>query len=114
MGSIRGGEMTVDKADKIEQFIVARTKLGWSQYRTAKELNIGKQRISQWELRQRKPSDYTIDLIIEKLNMIEHSSKHDALDFIKHKSDISELNELKKAIEKRVKAMDKKTKKAVK
>lgn len=61
--------------DKIEVIKSLRKDLGWSQVELSKQLSIPKRTIEEWERGSRTPSDWTINLIIDKLIDIKNNRK---------------------------------------
>ncbi len=56
--------------EKIQKMKDLRKELGWSQAELSNQLNIPKRTIEDWERGVRTPSEWSLDLIIEKLERI--------------------------------------------
>jgi DNA-binding transcriptional regulator YiaG len=61
--------------EKINNLKELRKELGWSQAELSNQLNIPRRTIEDWERGVRTPSEWSLDLIIEKLKRIKGEDK---------------------------------------
>lgn len=61
--------------EKIQKMKKLRKNIGWSQAELSNQLNIPRRTIEEWERGSRTPSEWTIDLVIDKLIDIKNNRK---------------------------------------